>query len=76
MDTPCPTPGPYRHRMRSRYLDWLRLEEETLVASFGEARLVRKLDGELELKNASPNDRTRAKEWISLFMHEAVPQVR
>jgi hypothetical protein len=34
------------------------------------------LDGKLELKDGSPEDRTAAKEWISLFMHDAVPRVR
>jgi hypothetical protein len=46
-------------------------EGETL-ASFGEARLIKFLDGKLELKGGSKEDRLAAHEWIALFMHEAV----
>jgi hypothetical protein len=42
------------------------------IASFGQARLVKYLDGKLELKGGSRADRLEAYEWISLFMHEAV----
>jgi hypothetical protein len=62
--------------MRFKDLDWIRPMEEQLVASFGDARLVRQLDGgKMELKGGTPEDRTAAKEWISLFMHEAVPRI-
>ena len=30
------------------------------------------LDGKLELRGGSKEDRQAAKEWISLFMHDAV----
>lgn len=46
-----------------------------LIASFGRARLVNRADGHVELQGGSPADRTEAKEWMSLFMHEAVPRV-
>ncbi len=42
------------------------------MARFGEARLVKKFDGKIELIGGSSEDRTAAKEWISLFLHEAV----
>ncbi|MBM3823913.1 MAG: hypothetical protein FJ404_13690 [Verrucomicrobia bacterium] len=45
------------------------------VATFGRARLVRAADGRLELRGGSEEDRARAREWISLFMHEAVPKL-
>jgi hypothetical protein len=32
------------------------------------------LDGKLELHDGSKDDRIAAREWISLFMHEAVVQ--
>ena len=48
-----------------------RNEGET-IATFGEARLVKQLDGKLELVGGSPENRTEAKEWVSLFLHEAV----
>ena len=46
--------------------------EGRVLAAFGEAKLVKYLDGKLELKGGSNSDRIAAREWISLFMHEAV----
>jgi hypothetical protein len=41
------------------------------TASFGEARLFRKPNGDYELVGGTVADRVAAKEWVSLFMHEA-----
>ena len=46
-----------------------------LIASFGRAQLIQLPDGSMELRGGQPGDRTAAKEWISLFMHEAVPRL-
>jgi hypothetical protein len=43
-----------------------------VVASWGGAKLVKTLDGKLELMGGSKEDRGEAREWISLFWHEAV----
>jgi hypothetical protein len=42
-----------------------------LVASFGRATLVRIAGSNCELRGASDDDFTAAKEWVSLFLHEA-----
>jgi hypothetical protein len=42
-----------------------------LVASFGAARLSRRHDGRWELSGGSPADHAAAREWCSLFQHEA-----
>ncbi|HYG34356.1 MAG TPA: hypothetical protein VEC99_06205 [Clostridia bacterium] len=47
-------------------------DEGEIIATFGQAKLVKYLDGKLELKGGSNEDRTAAKEWISLFMHDIV----
>ncbi len=47
-------------------------DEGEVVASWGQARLLRFLDGRLELRGGSRDDRVAAREWISLFWHEAV----
>ena len=47
-------------------------DEGEVVASWGEAQLIRYLDGKLELKGGSKADRLAAHEWISLFWHEAM----
>jgi hypothetical protein len=47
-------------------------DEGEVIAAWGEARLIKYLDGKLELKGGSKEDRVAAREWISLFWHEAV----
>jgi hypothetical protein len=43
-----------------------------LIACFGKAQLVARSTGEMELRGGTEENRTEAKEWISMFMHEAV----
>jgi hypothetical protein len=43
-----------------------------VVAAWGEARLIKYLDGKVVLKGGTKEDRLAAHEWISLFWHEAV----
>jgi hypothetical protein len=43
-----------------------------VIASWGDAQLVKYLYGKLELKGGSKEDQMEAREWISMFMHEAV----
>jgi hypothetical protein len=45
-----------------------------LVARFGRAELLSSADGRVELHGGSDADRAEAREWISLFMHHAVPR--
>ena len=45
---------------------------ETVVATFGSASLFQKPEGGYALSGGSFDDRAEAKEWISLFLHEAV----
>lgn len=44
-------------------------DEGEVLAYFGKARLIKKLDGKLELVGGTDEDRTEAREWISLFLH-------
>ena len=46
--------------------------QDEIIAYFGHARLVKRLDAKFELRGGSLEDHTAAKEWISLFLHEAV----
>ena len=43
-----------------------------IVATFGRASLVRIAGASYELRGASEDDLTAAKEWVSMFMHEAL----
>jgi hypothetical protein len=43
-----------------------------LIASFGQAKIVRRKDGWYELLGGRVEDRFEAREWASFFLHEAV----
>jgi hypothetical protein len=47
-------------------------DEGEVVASWGEAQLVKYLDGKLELKGGSKEDRIATREWVSMFLNDAV----
>jgi hypothetical protein len=48
------------------------MSEGEVIAHFGSAKLVKRLDCRFELRGGSAEDHLAAREWISLFMHEAV----
>jgi hypothetical protein len=52
------------------------MDSWTVVATFGSARLVVNQKGKMEIQGGSRTDFIAAREWISLFMHEAVPRIR
>jgi hypothetical protein len=45
--------------------------EAEVIAFFGQARLIRTVDFKYELRGGSHDDRIAAREWISLFFHDA-----
>lgn len=55
----------------NQIIEWL-VRKEEIVARFGNARLVRERQGRFQLIGGSAADRSAAKEWASLFLHEAV----
>ncbi len=55
-------------------LESMRPEQE-IIASFGQARLLRSQDGKVELRGGTHEDQQQAREWISLFWHEASPRM-
>jgi hypothetical protein len=48
----------------------------TVLMTFGSAQLLSDQTGRMELRGGSREDQISAIEWISLFMHEAVPRVK
>ena len=58
-------------KLRDYFPDF-RNNEREFIAGFGEARLVKTLDAKFELRGGSREDRLAAREWVSLFLHEAV----
>lgn len=69
---PLSYPQPYTPSMKLNLLARIKQNDTELIASFGTARLVRQLNGKFQLLGGSAADRTEAKEWCSLFLHEAV----
>jgi hypothetical protein len=45
------------------------------IARFGQALLVKTQNGHYQLRGGTERDWLEAREWISLFMHEAVPSM-
>jgi hypothetical protein len=57
--------------MKLNPLAWLTRDEGEIIATFGGARLVQMLDGKIQLLGGTDADRANAREWCSLFFHEA-----
>jgi hypothetical protein len=58
--------------MKLNLLSWRKRDEGETMATFGQARLVKQLTGRIELIGGTADDRTAAREWCSLFLHEAI----
>jgi hypothetical protein len=67
---PCQNSG-----MKNRIKQFIGPKTEWTITTFGGARLVSLGNGSVELRGGKAHERTAAKEWISLFMHEAVPRI-
>ena len=59
--------------MKNKIVNLIGSNSEHLITTFGRAKLVTLPDGSIVLQGGQAQDRTAAKEWISLFMHEVVP---
>jgi hypothetical protein len=55
------------------FFPWFKDEGE-VIAFFGQAQLVRFLDGKYCLRGGSQDDRIAAREWISQFWKDVVVQ--
>lgn len=51
--------------------NWFKTADDKTLAKFGKARLIQKPTGKIELIGGTAADRIAAKEWVSLFLHEA-----
>lgn len=58
-------------RMKLNLLARLKHNEGEIMACFGEAKLIKRLTGKIELVGGTDADRAAAREWTSLFLHEA-----
>ena len=64
-------PRVQKGRMRLNRIAWFTRDEGETLAVFGAARLVKHLDGKIQLLGGTPDDRRAAREWCSMFLHEA-----
>ncbi len=65
-------PPEYDSGMKIKLSDCENARGFELVATFGRAQLVKRADGRFELRGGGPDERFEAREWASLFLHEAV----
>ena len=57
--------------MKMILCNWFKASADKTLARFGQARLIQKPTGKIELVGGTVADRIAAKEWVSLFLHEA-----
>jgi hypothetical protein len=74
LDSLCPTGSFKIIVMKLKTHDATLARGHEVIARFGNADLIRQQDGTWQLKGGTEEDRLSAREWISLFMHEAVLQ--
>jgi hypothetical protein len=58
--------------MKLENLDEKPVRGAEVIARFGKATLLKQPNGSWKLQGGSEEDRLSAREWISLFRHEAV----
>ena len=59
-----------------RFFSQVAKTEGEVVVEFGEAKLIKTVDGKFELRGGSKDDLIAAREWISLFMNDKVIRER
>ena len=64
-------PTRYAGRMKLNLVMPRLFSEANLIATFGTARLMRKFNGDYYILGGSSADHAAAKEWVSMFCHEA-----
>ena len=57
--------------MKTNSCCFYRTWDVNIIATFGDARLLRHVNGRYELRGGSVVDHADTKQWISLFLHEA-----
>jgi hypothetical protein len=73
LDSGCPTATLNMWAMNMRNIENSTcMERGDSVAQFGNASLILQSDGKYRLDGGSRDDHAEAREWASLFLHEAV----
>ena len=61
-------PAGYAAPMRNRRHEPFRLPETEVLTSFGEAKIVKHLDGRLEIVGGTPEERDEVSVWMRQFL--------
>jgi hypothetical protein len=72
LDSICPSGWDTITVMKFEILDETKARGDEVIARFGKAALIKQPNGSWQLNGGSAEDRLSAREWISLFQHEAV----
>jgi hypothetical protein len=68
-------PNKYLHEAKMNFKSYFPEfgnNQAEVIAFFGQAKLVKTIDFKYELRGGSHDDRISAREWISLFFHDAI----
>ena len=58
-------------RIRNYFPEMAKSDGE-VIAQFGQAKLIKTVEGKYQLRGGSKEDLISAREWISLFLNDAV----
>lgn len=57
--------------MRHRSFDLPEQEREELIAGFGGAEIIKHLDGKLEIRGGTEQEKTQTHEWMKQFLTQS-----
>ena len=69
----CPTRHATLPRMRRHFDDFQKRMEPELIATFGDAQIVKHLNGKVEVRGGTERDRTDAHAWMKEFNVQSTP---
>jgi hypothetical protein len=64
LSNPLPYPAPMKYTWHAE----MARSRRELIASFGEARILRDLDGKIEIRGGTTADQARAHDWMKQFL--------
>ncbi len=65
---PLSNPQAKNDRMRQRYYNDIPRPREQLIAGFGDAQILKDLDGKLEIRGGTEQEKAEARDWMNQFL--------
>ena len=75
-DRICPTPCATFPRMKRDWIGATMRPQVELIAGFGGAEIVKHLDGRLEIRGGTEQEKTKAHDWMQQFLTQGPLTVR